>query len=125
MAKKKGSGGPEPEVLQKAYASRLLHGRHGLCPLRLYGLSHYTALARGLMFRNVTFHSQTPGMRSLAKRIRADALPAFEHGVVVDADQTQLQHLCRPRNAQRRTKPNILAEAALVTYWALKFPQRR
>ena len=77
------------------------------------------------MFRNVTFHSQTPGMRSLAKRIRADALPAFEHGVVVDADQTQLQHLCRPRNAQRRTKPNILAEAALVTYWALKFPQRR
>jgi len=61
----------------------------------------------------------------LAKRIRADALPAFEHGVVVDADQTQLQHLCRPRNAQRRTKPNILAEAALVTYWALKFPQRR
>ena len=23
----------------------------------------------------------------------ADALPAFEHGVVVDADQTHLQHL--------------------------------
>ena len=35
------------------------------------------------MFRNVTFHSQTPGMRSLAKRISADALPAFEHRIVV------------------------------------------
>jgi hypothetical protein len=29
-----------------------MDGGYGLCPLRLYGLSHYTALARELMFRN-------------------------------------------------------------------------
>ena len=50
------------------------------------------------MFRNVTFHSQTPGEAD-----PADALPAFEHGVVVDADRAEFQHLCRPRNAQRTT----------------------
>jgi hypothetical protein len=30
-------------------------------------------------------------MRSLAKRIRADALLALEHGMIADADRTQFQ----------------------------------
>ena len=37
----------------------------------------------------VTFHSQMPGMRSSAKRIR---LLAFEDAIVVDADWAELQH---------------------------------
>ena len=37
----------------------------------------------------MTFHSQMPGMRSSAKRIR---LLAFEDAIVVDADWAELQH---------------------------------
>jgi hypothetical protein len=47
-----------------------------------------------------TFQSHTPGTRSPANP--ANALFAFEDGIVANADRTQLQHLagfsCRPGN---------------------------
>ena len=53
MAKKKGPGRPEPEVLQGhkrivSFVDGMAYALSGL-----YGISHYTALARELMFRNV------------------------------------------------------------------------
>ena len=39
----------------------------------------------------VTAHSQTSGMRSSARRIH-DALSAFQHGIVIDADRAKFQH---------------------------------
>ena len=40
----------------------------------------------------ITLQSQTHGMRSVARRIRLNALAAFEHGVVTNADRAELQH---------------------------------
>ena len=80
-AKKKGPGGPGPEVLQKDMS---LHGRYGPCPLRLYGLSHYTALARELMFRNE--------IAATMPTLRADAANIFSS-----------TNVCGNRSARRIT----------------------
>jgi hypothetical protein len=82
----------------------------------------------------VTLQSQTYGMRSV-EADPADVLPAFEHRIITNAViaasacRAQVQSSvrvrstllagffsCRPGNAQRRTKPNILAGAASVIH---------
>jgi hypothetical protein len=61
--------------------------------------------------------SQTQGMRSVAKTDPADALLAFEHDVVANADCAELQHLAgfaRAVQETYKTPLQPLARSALV-----------
>ena len=64
----------------------------------------------------VTFQSQTPGMRSRAKRMRPMPVLAFEHRIVAKADRAELQHFSCVPETTTPLRPNMLARRHWFTH---------